>query len=163
MNAVLTRFTSALARLRPGRSAARMRVEPGGPCGELRVPSAGDGCWQVLDVRGRACLTPDERSYYLYFVAPDEFLARATSGVWVEVEYVGERYGGFRLQYASRDATRPDAGLYHSAEQFWTATRPASNACVAPCSRCPTSTPRARRTRAPRSGSSSAATCASRA
>ncbi len=119
MSTTLHRFSSALSRLWAGRERARMVVGPHGPEGDLLVPQGGDGRWQIVDVRGRACLTPDDVSYYLYFVAPADVLARATRGAWVEVEYVGARYGGFRLQYASRAKARPHSGLYHAAEQFW--------------------------------------------
>jgi hypothetical protein len=55
------------------------------------VPSEGDGIWEVVDVRGRPCLQPDESSYYLYFVLPANLLARVHDGLWLEVEYYGSR------------------------------------------------------------------------
>jgi MoaA/NifB/PqqE/SkfB family radical SAM enzyme len=115
----LARLTAALAHLRPGRARVELSVGPEGPRGDMLVPRDGDGAWEIVDVRGRACLTPDERSYYLYFVLPADFLARAVAGIWLDVEYYGDRYGRFRAQYASRDRARPHEGLYHDAEQLW--------------------------------------------
>jgi MoaA/NifB/PqqE/SkfB family radical SAM enzyme len=96
-------------------------VGDGGPEGAIAVPRAGDGGWQVQTVQGRPCLAPDERSYYLYFVLPAEFLARARRGLWVDVEYFGDRYAPFRVQYASSDHGAEFDGLYKPAEQRWAA------------------------------------------
>lgn len=120
MSTTLSRLSAALGRLRFGPERVEMNVERDGPRGELIVPCEGDGAWECLDVRGRACLTPDERSYYLYFVLPAGFLARAEHGLWLDVEYAGDRYGQFRVQYVSRDRGAPHAGLYRDAEQRWT-------------------------------------------
>ena len=128
----------------------------------IEVPRGGDGVWEVRTVQGRPCLTPDERSYYLYFVLPAELPGpRAAAGLWLEVEYFGDRFAQFRVQYASTRPRRPSTtGLYKAAEQRWDGDggRPAA-ASGAPSSRCPTSTPRARRTRAPPSASSSGRRC----
>ena len=90
-----------------------------GPRGDLGVPRGGDGVWEVHTVRGRPCLTPDERSHYLYFHLPPAFRARGSEGLWVEVEYFGDRYAQFRVQYASTDAAAEHGGLYKAAEQRW--------------------------------------------
>ncbi len=120
MKRPLERVKGALERLlSPAVERAEMSVASDGPQGDLRVPSAGDGVWELIDVRGRPCLTPDEASYYLYFVLPEALRARARDGLWVEVEYSGARFGEFRLQYASREMTRAHAGLYHDAQQRW--------------------------------------------
>ena len=103
MTTVLSRLGSALGRLVHGGDAAEMRVGPGGPTGDIRVPRESDGVWEVRTVQGRPCLSPDDRSYYLYFVLPPDLRARARSGLWLDVEYLGERYGEFRVQYASTD------------------------------------------------------------
>jgi radical SAM protein with 4Fe4S-binding SPASM domain len=118
VNAILAQLGGGLARLFGGR---RLEVEvgPDGPRGGLRVPSGGDGVWQVTRRDGRPCLTPDDTSYYLYFALPERFRHRATSGLWVEVEYYGRRYGEFRLQYASTAREAPVDGLYAAAEQRW--------------------------------------------
>jgi len=116
---VLSRLGSALGRLVHGGDAAEMRVGPGGPIGEIRVPRERDGVWEVRTVQGRPCLSPDDRSYYLYFVLPPDLRARAKSGLWLDVEYMGERYGEFRVQYASTDGAADHGGLYKSAEQRW--------------------------------------------
>ncbi len=99
-----------------------LEVGAGGVKGPIAVPREADGCWTVVPVQGRHCLSPDESSHYLYFVLPAALLARAlvrNEGLWVEVEYFGPRYGEFRLQYASRELAAEFAGLYKSAEQRW--------------------------------------------
>jgi MoaA/NifB/PqqE/SkfB family radical SAM enzyme len=116
---VLSRLGHALGRLVHGGDAAEMRVGPGGPTGEIRVPREGDGVWEVRTVQGRPCLSPDERSYYLYFVLPPELKARARAGLWLDVEYLGDRFAQFRVQYASTDRAAEFDGLYKSAEQRW--------------------------------------------
>jgi radical SAM protein with 4Fe4S-binding SPASM domain len=116
---VLSRIGSALGRLVHGDDTAEMRVGPGGPTGEIRVPREGDGVWEVRTVQGRPCLTPDDRSYYLYFVLPADLRARAKAGLWLDVEYLGDRFGQFRVQYASTDGGAEHGGLYKSAEQRW--------------------------------------------
>ena len=68
---------------------------------------------------GQPCLSPDEKSHYLYFVLPAEFLARAADGIWLDFEYFGERHAEFRVQYASKDKGAPLDGLYKPAEQRW--------------------------------------------
>src|SRR5262249_3950104 len=55
--------------------------------------------------------------YYLYFVLPAGFRARAPRRLFVVVEYFGEAYGQFRVQYASTDRTAEGDGLYKAAEQ----------------------------------------------
>ncbi|PYQ54993.1 MAG: hypothetical protein DMF78_03715 [Acidobacteria bacterium] len=119
MTTVISRLGSALGRLVHGADAAEMRVGPGGPLGEIAVPRAGDGVWDVRTVQGRPCLSPDERSHYLYFVLPPDLLSRARSSLWLEVEYLGDRFGQFRVQYASTDRGTEVDGLYKAAEQRW--------------------------------------------
>jgi radical SAM protein with 4Fe4S-binding SPASM domain len=120
----LHRLTSALDRLFGGSPAAvGLAVLPGGPVGEIGVPRGGDGIWEVRDVLGRPYLSPTESSQYIYCVLPPDFRKRVQGGVWLEIEYLGSRYGGFRIQYASRDATVPPFdGLYKPAEQRWSGT-----------------------------------------
>lgn len=119
MSATLSRFTSALARLLHGEGTAEVLVTGEGPQGAIAVPRGGDGVWEVVDVHGRPCLTPDETSYYLYFVLPAELLARTGTALFVEVDYYGDRFGQFRLQYVSHDRAATLDGLYKSAEQRW--------------------------------------------
>jgi len=119
MTAALSKTLSALGRLFHGPDRLEMTVGAGGPHGDLLVPREGDGVWEVTTVQGRPCLSPDEKSHYLYFVLPAEFLARAGEGVWLDIEYFGDRYAEFRVQYASRDASAPVDGLYKPAEQRW--------------------------------------------
>jgi radical SAM protein with 4Fe4S-binding SPASM domain len=94
-----------------------MTVGPDGPRGDLGVPRAGDGVWEVTTVEGRPCLAPDESSYYLYFTLPRSFRDRALGGLFVDVEYHGDRHAQFRVQYASSDRSAEFDGLYKPAEQ----------------------------------------------
>ena len=121
MTTTLQRFGSALGRLLHGPDRALLTVTPTGPAGEIAVPSAGDGVWEIVPVQGRTCLAPDERSHYLYFVLPEALLLRAAErgALWLEVEYFGDRFAPFRLQYASRDRTAEFEGLYKPAGQRW--------------------------------------------
>jgi radical SAM protein with 4Fe4S-binding SPASM domain len=119
LSTVLSRLGHALGRFVHGPDVAEMRVGPGGPTGDIAVPRGGDGVWEVRTVQGRPCLSPDDRSYYLYFVLPPELLARAKSGLWLDVEYLGDRFGQFRVQYASSDRAAEHDGLYKAAEQRW--------------------------------------------
>lgn len=112
-------MTSALGRLLGKPDRLEMVVTATGPQGELQVPRAGDGGWEIAIAQGRACLTPDESSHYLYFVLPNGFRERATSGLWLEIEYHGDRHGLFRVQYASKDRGTEHEGLYKAAEQRW--------------------------------------------
>jgi MoaA/NifB/PqqE/SkfB family radical SAM enzyme len=97
-----------------------LAVAAEGPRGPIAVPREGDGVWEVRTVQGRPCLAPDERSHYLYFVLPADFLARAHQGPWLDVEYFGDRYAPFRVQYASSDRAAEFDGLYKPAAQRWT-------------------------------------------
>ena len=115
----LAKLGGVLGRLVHGADTAEMVVTPAGPAGNLIVPSEGDGRHAVREVQGRACLTPEASSYYLYAVLPAELLARARGPVYVEVEYLGDRHGQFRVQYASSDRGAEHEGLYKMAEQRW--------------------------------------------
>ncbi len=117
MSATLARWGDALGRLiRPDR--LEMHIGPNGPMGNLGVPRAGDGIWEIETVQGRPWIRPNESSYYLYFVIPQEFRARIASPV-CEVEYLGDTYAQFRVQYASTDRSAEGDGLYKAAEQRW--------------------------------------------
>jgi radical SAM protein with 4Fe4S-binding SPASM domain len=102
-----------------GAERAEMTATPAGPEGDVFVPNDGDGRYEVREVMGRPCLTPDATSYYLYCVLPAALLARADGGLHVEVEYAGDGYGKFRLQYASADRGAEHEGLYEPAAQYW--------------------------------------------
>jgi hypothetical protein len=112
MTTALSRIGSVLGRLLHGPDRVELVVGAEGPRGDVLVPREGDGVWEVRTVQGRPCLSPDEKSHYLYFVLPAEFLARAGGGVWLDVEYFGDRYAPFRVQYASRDTAADVSGLY---------------------------------------------------
>ncbi len=119
MNAILTRLGGGVARLFGGPAELEVVVEREGPRGGMDVPSGGDGVWRLVERQGRSCLAPDETSYYVYFSLPEGFRRRVSSGLWVEIEYYGSRYGNFRLQYASTLHDSPVDGLYRAAEQRW--------------------------------------------
>jgi MoaA/NifB/PqqE/SkfB family radical SAM enzyme len=120
MSATLARWSHSLGRiLRGDPDRLETVVTADGPRGDLGVPREGDGVWEIVTAQNRPCLAPDETSYYLYFTLPPEFRARARSGLWLEVEYFGDRYGQFRVQYASTDRGQPHEGLYKPAEQRW--------------------------------------------
>src|SRR5262249_51246000 len=118
MTTTLARWGERLGRLlRP--ESPSMTVGPEGPRGSLAVPRAGGGVWEVAEVQGRPCLRPDEASYYLYFVLPPAFRERGPRRLFVEVEYFGDTYAQFRVQYASTDRAAEGDGLYKAAEQRW--------------------------------------------
>ncbi|PYQ18881.1 MAG: hypothetical protein DMF81_23600, partial [Acidobacteria bacterium] len=122
MTTTLHRFGAALGRLLHGPDRVEVSVSADGPHGEIGVPRDGDGVWEVVTAGGRPCLAPDDSSHYLYFTLPAEFLARAAEhrgGIWLDVEYLGDRFGLFRVHYASTDPTAPVEGLYKVAEQRW--------------------------------------------
>jgi radical SAM protein with 4Fe4S-binding SPASM domain len=121
MSTALQRVGSALGRLLGGApDRVELTVTAQGPQGRIAVPSAGDGVWRVETVGGRPCLTPADDSHYLYFVLPDAVRERAGRGAWLEVEYHGDRWAEFRVQYASTDRAADFDGLYKAAEQRWT-------------------------------------------
>lgn len=119
MNLTLQRVGAALGRLLGAPDRAELTVTADGPTGPIEVPSEGDGRWTVRTVAGRPCLTPTDESHYLYFVLPDELRRRAAQGAWLEVEYHGDRWAEFRVQYASRDRGAEHDGLYAPAGQRW--------------------------------------------
>jgi len=145
MTTALHRFGSALGRLIHGADRAQLLVGPQGPHGGIGAPRGGDGVWEVVTAGGRPCLAPDESSHYVYFTLPAELLARAAArggsarageppqlksergftprerdaGLWLDVEYFGDRYGLFRVHYASTDRGAPVDGLYKPAVQRW--------------------------------------------
>ena len=122
MTTALHRFGHALGRLLHGSDRAEVVVAADGPRGDIGVPRGGDGVWEVVTAGGRPCLAPDESSHYVYFTLPAELLGRAAelgAGVWLDVEYFGDRYGLFRVHYASTDRGAPVDGLYKPAEQRW--------------------------------------------
>jgi MoaA/NifB/PqqE/SkfB family radical SAM enzyme len=119
MTTALHRISSALGRLLHGPDRLETVVSPDGPRGDIAVPEGGDGGWEIRTVQGRPCLAPDERSHYLYFQLPPAFCDRATDGLWVEVEYFGDRFAQFRVQYSSTDTAADHGGLYKSARQHW--------------------------------------------
>ncbi len=116
---------SRLARLLAGRAAGpeplRLRVEASGPIGDLAVPNEGDGAFDLVEVEGRHCVTPARSSHYLYFVLPEAWRRQLSGGedLFLEVDYVGDAYGRFRVQYAAVEGVPPEGGLYQPADQLW--------------------------------------------
>jgi radical SAM protein with 4Fe4S-binding SPASM domain len=119
MTTAWSHLGDVFGRLLKGPDRLELRLTPDGPAGDLVVPRAADGVWEIESVQGRPCLRPDESSYYLYFVVPPAFLARATRGLWLDVSYFGDRHAQFRVQYVSSDRGAPLDGLYQPAEQRW--------------------------------------------
>ena len=117
MTTTLARLGETLGRMLRGADRVEMTVGPEGPRGNLGVPRAGDGVWEVTTLQGRHFLTPDASSYYLYFTLPPAFRTRARSGLFVDVSYHDDRYAQFRVQYASKDHAAEFDGLYKPAEQ----------------------------------------------
>ena len=115
------RIGSALGRLLHGPDRLELTVGPGGPAGRPARPARRRrASGRSRTVQGRPCLTPDEASYYLYFVLPAEFLARAPARA-----LAGGRVLRRPLRAVPR-AVRLDAtaraecdGLYKPAEQRW--------------------------------------------
>ena len=60
MTTTLARLGGSLGRMLRGPDRLEMTVGPDGPRGDLGVPRAGDGVWDLTTVEGRACLTPGE-------------------------------------------------------------------------------------------------------
>jgi MoaA/NifB/PqqE/SkfB family radical SAM enzyme len=93
-----------------------------GPRGDVGVPREGDGTWTLARaVDGSSCLSPGREpgAHFLYFTIPDAFRARATSGLWVTIEYFGQGYSPFWVQYASTDHGAPHDGVYKPALELW--------------------------------------------
>jgi MoaA/NifB/PqqE/SkfB family radical SAM enzyme len=118
-----TAVEGALARLRPRTAdAVSSSITADGPVGDLQFPCAGDGVWQIVTEQGRPCLTPNERSHYVYVEVPPAMRTLAHGRTaWLEVEYFGASYGRFRVQHASTDRGAAHEGLYRAAEQRWNA------------------------------------------
>ena len=157
MTTVLSRIGSALGRLVHGGDAAEMRVGPGGPTGEIRVPREGDGVWEVRTVQGRPLPLPDDRSYYLYFVLPPELRARAAPASGSTSSTSATASGSSACNTPPRTAGPITGASTNRPRSAGTETPSGCAASGARSSRSPTSIPRARRTRTRPSGSSSAA------
>jgi MoaA/NifB/PqqE/SkfB family radical SAM enzyme len=104
--------------------AVEVAVGPDGPRGDIAVPREGDGAWVLARAAdGTRSLSPGlgagENCHYVYFALPEPFRRGASDGLWVTVEYFGQAYAPFWLQYASRDRGAPHDGVYKPALQFW--------------------------------------------
>ena len=121
-----------------------MRVGPDGPRGRHRAsPARATASGKSRTVQGRPCLTPDERSYYLYFVLPAEFLrARAAGGPLARRRVLRRPLRpvprAVRLDGPRGRARRP---LQAGRAALGRRRRRACAASGARSSRCPTSTP----------------------
>jgi MoaA/NifB/PqqE/SkfB family radical SAM enzyme len=103
-----------------------VKVGPEGPRGEIAVPCEGDGAWVLARaVDGTPSLAPGlkagESCRYIYFAVPESFRRVASDGLWVTVEYFGQAYAPFWIQYVSTDLGAPHEGVYKPALQFWVA------------------------------------------
>jgi radical SAM protein with 4Fe4S-binding SPASM domain len=79
----------------------------------------GDGRYELVRRDGQTAATPDRWSQYMYFVVAPVFRETISKRLVIEVEYFGDGYGTFRLQYSSTDGTAPYEGLYKEAKQLW--------------------------------------------
>jgi len=98
-------------------------VTASGPQGDIGLPSEGDGVWKLSRaVDGSPCIAAGRQAdgaHFLYFTIPDAFRERATNGLHVTIEYFGQGYAPFWVQYASTDHGAPHDGLYKPALEFW--------------------------------------------
>jgi MoaA/NifB/PqqE/SkfB family radical SAM enzyme len=98
-------------------------VSADGPRGDVGVPSEGDGVWKLARaVDGSPCLSAGRQAdgaHFIYFTIPDAFRERAAAGLWVTIEYFGQGYAPFWVQYASTDHGAPHDGVYKPAFEFW--------------------------------------------
>ena len=158
----LTRLAQGLRHLLAGEARAETVVTPEGPRGDLGVPSAGDGVWEIVTVKGQPCLTPTESSYYLYFVLPEALLAARPERLFVIASSTTATASASSACSTPR-ATAPCPGTACTRTRCSAgpARRRGSTASADPSSSARASTPSAARTRGRPSGSSSAATCAS--
>ncbi len=100
--------------------AVEVTVTRDGPRGAIHLPNEGDGAWVLAPAEDQTpCVTPGPDCNYIYFVLPEGFRTRARDGLWLTIEYSGESYAPFRIQYASRDRRAPHEGLYKPAAQRW--------------------------------------------
>ncbi len=58
MTATLSRLGDALGRLLKGTDRMELELTPEGPTGDIAVPRAADGVWEIESVQGRPCLRP---------------------------------------------------------------------------------------------------------
>ncbi|HXV59046.1 MAG TPA: radical SAM protein [Vicinamibacteria bacterium] len=91
----------------------------------LRLANEGDGRYDIVERGGRAAVTPEGWSQYLYFRLADGLRRGLTNGAVIEVDYFGREFATFRLQYASTDPGAPYGGLYKEAIQRWDGNRSA--------------------------------------
>lgn len=85
----------------------------------LRLVNEGDGRYDIVDKGGRAAVTPEAWSQYLYFWVHPELRERLAARAVIEVDYYGTSFAPFRLQYVSTDRGAPYDGIYKEAEQRW--------------------------------------------
>ena len=123
LSGLLSRLTGRAPAAAAPLESAEVAMTGTGPTGAIQVPCEGDGAWVASRaVDGSPCLAPglkEPNAHYLYFVLPDALREHATAGLWIEIEYFGQGYAPFWLQYASTDHGAPHDGVYKPALQFW--------------------------------------------
>jgi len=118
MAAVLDRVSALLRRKAEVRT--ELSVEKGSSSdGSLRLMNEGDGRYELVERQGLTAATPDRHSQYLYFVVAPDLREKLAQRLVVEVDYLGQSFGTFRLQYSSTDSAAPYDGRYKEAEQLW--------------------------------------------
>ncbi len=85
----------------------------------LRLVNEGDGRYDIVEKGGRAAVTPEAWSQYLYYWVHSELREQLGARTVIEVDYYGREFAPFRLQYVSTDHDAPYEGLYKEAEQRW--------------------------------------------
>jgi radical SAM protein with 4Fe4S-binding SPASM domain len=91
--------------------------------GALELVNEGDGRCEIVDRGGRAAVTPDAWSQYLYFRLDEATRNRLGERAVIEIDYFGNEFATFRLQYVSKDRQAPYEGLYKEAHQRWDGVR----------------------------------------
>ncbi|MCH9046326.1 MAG: hypothetical protein IIA40_09480, partial [SAR324 cluster bacterium] len=85
----------------------------------LRLVNEGDGRYDIVEKGGRAAVTPEAWSQYLYYWVHSELREQLGARAVIEVDYYGREFAPFRLQYVSTDHDAPYEGIYKEAEQRW--------------------------------------------
>ena len=85
----------------------------------LQLVDEGDGKIEIVERGGRKAVTPDNWSQYLYYRVGEPLRTKLGPRAVIEVDYFGDSFAPFRLQYVSTDHSAPYDGLYKEATQRW--------------------------------------------